>query len=316
MLMKVSQNLDRQEIWAEGNELVSVLGRDRDEHGKRVWQRPYSEKELVAEIIDPVLLTDIYAISKMEPTKRDTVFSLYGCYPRTVEYDGVAVWWDPGKHLNVWGPSIDTLVFANAMRTGNVLTDNVKSTVDVGCASGFLGKYAMEKCPSIKELTLVDLNPCAIECAGDNVRKIDVNKWVRYCLQDGRELKGLDFDLVMCNPPYVPRPDSIDDNPYEGVGLLHDMIVNGKEYLGGNGKLIITTSSLCSKITENAVEEAKGKGLASIRTIGRKRVPFKVNPVLNNGEWVSYLRGMGLRKTPERGYEYWHEISVMEIMYE
>lgn len=28
-------------------------------------------------------------------------------------------------------------------------------------------------------------------------------------------LKDRKFDLLVCNPPYIPRPKSIDDNPYE-----------------------------------------------------------------------------------------------------
>ena len=58
MLMKLSADLSKQEIWAEGNELVEILGWDEDDDNNRIHERPYSEKTLVAEIFDPILLTD------------------------------------------------------------------------------------------------------------------------------------------------------------------------------------------------------------------------------------------------------------------
>jgi len=315
--MKVSPDLKRQEIWAEGNELVTILGRNVDENGRRIHKRPYSEKEFVAEIMEPVLLTDIHAISQLEPTKRDTVFALYGSYPRTVEYDGVSAAWDPKVHIDVWGPSVDTLAFANAMRTTEgVLTEDVISAIDIGTASGFLGKYVLHKCKNLQELHLIDLNPYAIKCAEENVKPLRGSQVVKCYEVDGRKLSGKKFDRIICSPPYVPRPKSIEDNPYEGVGLLYDMIVYGGRYVNRNGMVILTTSSLCEKIKNEAIEEARTKGLKSVDVIGRKRVPLKVNPILNNKEWVSYLLNAGLEKQNENGYEFWHEINILKLSYE
>lgn len=318
MLMRINSDLSKQEIWAEGNELVSILGRDRDKNGNRIYVRPYSQKEFVAEIKNPILLTDIHAISKLEPRKRDAVFALYGSHPRTVEYDGVSVSWDPRMYANVWCPSIDTLVFANAMRANKeILTGDVTSAIDMGCASGFLGKYVLHKCKNIRELHLIDLNPYAIKCAEDNVRPLSEKQTVSCYLEDGRKLVGKKFDRAICSPPYVPRPKSIEDNPYEGVGLLHDVIVNGKRYVNDGGMIILTTSSLCERIKREAVKEAKENGgLASVEVIGRKHIPLKVNPILNNKEWMSYLLKTGLKKTPKNGYEFWHEISILKLSYE
>lgn len=318
MLMKVSPDLTKQEIWAEGNELVTILGMDRNEKGERIHTRDYSEKELVAVLMNPLILTDLTAISKMEPTKRDTVFRLYGSYPRTVEYDGVSVWWEPKIHIDVWGPSYDTLVVANGMRTaGDVLTEDVYSAVDIGCASGFLGKYILYKCKNLRKLHLVDLNEHAIDCAKDNVRRLHENQIVTYSVGDGRKLAEEKFDRVICSPPYVPREVSIEGNPYEGIGLLRDMIVHGKNYLNEGGMLILTTSSLCERIKNKAIEKAKKDGsLTKVDVIEHRRIPLKVMPILNNKEWVSYLCKKGLKKTNERGYEYWHEISILKLMYE
>jgi len=144
---------------------------------------------------------------------------------------------------------------------------------------------------------------------------LEKNIMVCYYEMDGRKLAGKKHDLVLVSPPYVPRPKSIEGSPFEGVGLLHYMIVNGKRYLNKNGKLIVTTSSLCEDITEQAIDKAKNKGLDSAETIGKKRIPLKVMSILNNEEWMSYLLDRGLKETNERGYQYWHEISISKLQY-
>jgi predicted RNA methylase len=309
MLMKISEDLRSQQIWAEGNELVYIMGRDRDASGKRITQRPYSEKELVAEIMDPVLLTDNHRISLMEPAKRDTVFSLYQSFPRTTEYDGVSVSWDPRIYKNVWGPSIDTVVFAKAMKDSCIFGMNIDSMVDIGCASGFLGKYSIEKCPQIVEAHFVDLNPYAVKCAEDNVRKKIGKK--KFKVMDGLDLKGK-FDLVICNPPYVPRPDGIDGNQYEGFGLMREMIANVKSHVNSGGMLVTNYSSLCEKVAREAIDAAEKSG-ATMKHIGTMRVPLKVNPILNNKEWLDYLIRNGLERKMEKGYEFFHTINIIEV---
>jgi len=318
MLIRVSNDLSRQEIWAEGDELVNILGMDRDERGEKIYQRPYTEKKLVAVIENPILLTDVPRISKLDSTERDTIVALYGSYPRTIEYDGVSVWWNPNNHRGVWCPSIDTLVFANAARgAGNVLSDEVESAVDIGCGSGFLGKYFLHKCRNLKELHLVDLSKNAVACANDNVQRLHEDQIVTFSVGDGRKLAGKKFDRVICNPPYVPRPRSIADNPYEGVNLLHDIIVDGKNYLNEGGILLINASSLSEEIKNLSVKQAKICGLKSVQEIGRKNVPLKVNPILNNKEWMEYLTTtVGLKKDPHDGYDYWHEIRIYKLLYE
>ena len=122
MLLRFDQDLKTQEIWAIGNELTYIVGRDRDEQGNRMGERDFSEREFVAEIMDPILITDINAISQLEPVTRDAVFSLYQTNPRITEYDGVSVSLDSVKYKGVWGPTIDTLVVAKSMlKDGDIL---------------------------------------------------------------------------------------------------------------------------------------------------------------------------------------------------
>ena len=127
MLIKVSKDLKKQQIWATGVELASIMGKDRVK-GQRVITYPENKKLLVAEFKNPVLMTDTYQIWKQPPTLRDTLFALYSSKPRYVEYDGVQTYWDQ-THVNVWCPSIDTILMAKAV--GKILKNKERQEFEI-----------------------------------------------------------------------------------------------------------------------------------------------------------------------------------------
>lgn len=99
-------------------------------------------------------MTDNYRISQLNPTLRDTLLALYESRPRIVEYDGISTVWNQ-KHSNVWCPSIDTLLFAKALRkifvenyckklAASVDINNIKRAIEIGCGSAFLSKYSSQ----------------------------------------------------------------------------------------------------------------------------------------------------------------------------
>ncbi len=296
----MSTDLKREDVFANGVELASVMGLDR-EHGKRVLTYPNSKKVKVYTFINPVLMTDTFRVSKLPPTLRDTLFSLFQHHERTVEYDNVRVDWN-ASHVNVWCPSIDTVLFAKALR--KVLKEPFRSGVELGCGSGFLSKYALSKFSSLRSMLVNDLNPYAIKCAMDNIK----DKRAVFFAGDGlKKIQGMKFDLMLCNPPYVPRPHSINDNPYEGIGLLNHLVHEGQKYLHPNGKLIVNISSLCWDLV------LKEKPLMKMKVLERMNVPLKVNNILNNNAWLEYLQHHGLKKKLHQGYEYWQELFIVSL---
>lgn len=317
MLIEVSKGLKKQSIYAIGPEINQILGDDRDEAGNKKPLFPIEEERLVAEIYNPVLLTDNYEINKLDPITRDTVIALSKRNPLINRYNGVSVSWDSNLYPSVWTDTIDTYVVLDSIETaGDILTDDVKTILEIGCGVAHLSKYAATMCKNTRELILNDINPQALDCARKNMRYLREGIRVGYYPMDGRKLAGKRFNRVLLSPPYVPRPKTIEGTAFEGVWLQHYVIVNGKKFLTKNGKLIVTTSSLSWNITKQALEEAQNKGLVSWKPIGGKRVPFKITSILNNKVWMDYLFDRGLKETPERGYKYWHEISILELMYE
>lgn len=305
MIIKVDNNLKRQEIWANGIELASIMGKDR-RNGKRIMTFPENKKEHVHTFKNPVLMSDNYRIAKLNPTLRDTLFFLYGSKPRIVEYDGVSVLWG-NSHINVWCPSIDTVVFAKALKKLLRRKNNFKTAVEIGCGSGFLSKYLLAKNKKIKSILVNDINPYAIKCAKDNIK----DKRAEFYTGNGlKKIRGRKFDLILCNPPYIPRPNSIDDNAYEGVGLLNYFVHRGQRHLNKNGVLVTNISSLCRDII------LKEKPAMKIETLEKKKVPLKINNVLNNKRWLNYLINRGLKRKNHKGYEYWQKINIVALYFD
>jgi SAM-dependent methyltransferase len=302
MIIKVSSDLKKQDIFANGVELASVMGKDR-KNGKRVLTYSKDEEEYVCSFNNPVLMTDNYQISKLNPTLRDTLFSLYSSSSRIVEYDDVGVFSDP-SHINVWCPSIDTILFAKALKDFLKNRHDFKKVVEIGCGSGYLSKYLLKKDKKIKFILINDINPYAIKCAMDNIKD---SRALFYAGDGIKKIQGQKFDLIICNPPYVPRPKSIDDNPYEGIGLLNHIVHEGQKYLNPNGVIITNVSSLCWNTVFNKKPKMK------IKLLKKMKVPLKVNNILNDKKWINYLRNKGLKKQYKKGYEYWQEINIIAL---
>ncbi|HZX44580.1 MAG TPA: methyltransferase [Candidatus Nanoarchaeia archaeon] len=181
----------------------------------------------------------------------------------------------------------------------------VQTACEIGPGSGYVSLYVRNNAPHLEQIDLVDLSDSAIACA----REVIKDRRATYAVGDGREfLVGKKYGLVYCNPPYILRPKSIDDNPYEGICLLVYLVTHADEFLNKGGRLVTNVSSLAEPVTTPLFADT------GIRTIDQMHVPLKVFNVLNNPEWMDYLLSeKGLRKESRDGYDYWHTISIAEV---
>lgn len=306
MIIEFSDGLKKQDIYANGDELAQILGFDRDDKGNKVYSWPKDKKVHVAAFNNPVLVTDNFKIAQLDSVKRDTLFALFSAPIKTTMYCNTSLDFEQKKYPGVWGPSIDTLLFCRALRKANL--DFVKTAVEVGSGSGFISKFIINNSKSLKKINLIDLNSRARDCAKASIK----DKRAKFFA--GNAIKFLEkkqkYDLVMCNPPYIPRPKSIDVNPYEGLSLLVFLIKNAKRLLNENGVFITNISSLCWEMIVRVVKEAG----VTMKVIDSMEVPLKVYNVLNNKEWMDYLLKKGLKKEAKEGYDYWQTINIVVIM--
>ena len=135
--------------------------------------------------------------------------------------------------------------------------------------------------------------------------------------------------MMVCNPPYVPRPKSIDDNPYEGLSLLNYLLWNGNKFLNEDGYFVSNYSSLCEppfvKMLKDHNEKCTKLGFKweyETRKIRKTIIPkplklfhapLKVMAVLNNKEWMAYLKKRAHRLERHPGYGYSHDLHVVAL---
>lgn len=318
MLMKISKGLTRQEIYAIGEEIGSILGDEWDEKGEKRYVYDEKEERHVVTFRNPILLRDDIRISKVRPIeKKLTIWALYN-RARKTEYDEISVWHDDNKYKTVWGPTIDSILFMDSMRKhGDILTDKVEYIADGMAGGGILGIYAAEKCDNVKELCLNDINPNAMDCQRDNIKELQQKKkklWISLSTADVRELPRKRWDLLEISTPYIPKRFLKGYSPFGGVDVLYYMIAKGKRFLRNrNGKIIITTSSLCEKFTKRALKDAKRRGLKSYEIIAEKDFPLKVMSVWNNPDWMSDLYKGGLKRSFKRGWPYWQRVTIGKL---
>ncbi|MCL2545987.1 MAG: peptide chain release factor N(5)-glutamine methyltransferase [Oscillospiraceae bacterium] len=106
-------------------------------------------------------------------------------------------------------PRIDTEVLTNqAIEAVETSGKDMPKVLDLCCGSGCVGLTVAMKC-SVVNLTLSDISAAALGVALRNAQKLGVN--VSLLPHDMLQSRppGL-YDVVVCNPPYIPREDLLE----------------------------------------------------------------------------------------------------------
>ena len=146
---------------------------------------------------------------------------------------------------NVLIPRCDTehLVFRvlDAIRS-----NGYKSILDIGTGSGCIPCAIAQS--SDCEITSVDVSKGSLEIAEENAKRLEVDKKIRFLKSDlFKELSGEKFDVIVSNPPYIPKNTEVqkevtfepklalftEDN--DGLEFYKRIIPDAKNYLNKNG---------------------------------------------------------------------------------
>ncbi len=308
-------------ISALDKEIPYVLGRNAT--GKS--QPGGFETAKVHTIRNALLMKDFAWVSPSltqegKTTLRDTIFNLYEYARRVYSYDKMDLHFDSTKYGAVWAPSIDTFFVVDGLKAyaKKLLGDTVHKAIELGSGSGFISKYVLSSARKLKELHAIDLDPDAVRCSADNIRPLAEKKGV-YDVEaraDGLEYimkNGGQFDLVISNPPYVPRHFTEEGNPYSGTGLFMGLVENCNSFLSSGGILLLNVSSLAEPERLTAIRKAEAGGLKCYQ-ISEMTVPFKVMPVQNDSQWMQFLQQKrGLQTQFHDGYDYWHKLNLFAV---
>lgn len=179
----------------------------------------------------------------------------------------------------VYRPQSDTALLAE-MLVASGIRPGVR-VLDVGCGCGVLSVAAVRA--GAASVLAVDVNRHAVAAARRTVLAHRVPVWVRH--GDALEVAaGLEFDLILANPPYVPSPDPApgDDHPArawdagpDGRATLDRLCALTPRLLSPAGILLVVHSELSG--VDETLRALRAGGLAA-ELVARRRVPL--GPVL------------------------------------
>ena len=127
-----------------------------------------------------------------------------------------------------------------------IRSNGYKSILDIGTGSGCIPCSIAQS--SDCEITSVDVSNCALGIAQENAKRLEVDKKIRFLKSDlFKELSGEKFDVIVSNPPYIPKNTEVqkevsfepklalftEDN--DGLEFYKRIIPDAKNYLNKNG---------------------------------------------------------------------------------
>lgn len=165
--------------------------------------------------------------------------------------------------MSIYSPSDDSFLLAEQLST----YVKGKKVLDMCTGSGILAKKAKEL--GAKEVIAVDINrECKKELDKSSIQFICSNLFV------SSKLKGKKFDLILCNPPYLPE-DAREDKESQlattggkrGDEFLIKFLNQAPRHLNKGGIVLF----LCSSLTPlNKIKLLLKKQKAKVKLIAEK----------------------------------------------
>ncbi|GAA2069675.1 HemK2/MTQ2 family protein methyltransferase [Williamsia deligens] len=189
---------------------------------------------------------------------------------------------------SVYAPQGDSHMLVEAMRAH---AEHIRGgrVVDLCCGSGIAAVSAARL--GAAEVLALDLNPAAVASAAANaLRHAPAMHARRGTLTDAVELGP--FDVLLCNPPYVPAPDDAVDHAsaasawdagHDGRMVLDPLCRMLPDILGTGGMALIVHSEVADFAA--TVDQCRAAGLTA-DVIARTHVPL--GPVMRErADWLA-----------------------------
>lgn len=206
---------------------------------------------------------------------------------------------------SVYRPQEDSRLLVAAMAATGLAPGN--RVADLCTGSGVLAIEAARL--GAEHVTAFDLSGEAVEFARTNAAAAGVAVDVRRESFRTAALSG-PFDLVVCNPPYVPCPEDPDLAPVPtdiGPALAYDAGPDGRlvldplcaaapDLLGDEGTLLLVQSELCG--IDASLRSLRAAGLKA-SVIARQWIPF--GPVLTaRAPWLESTGRLSIGRRTEQ----------------
>lgn len=158
-----------------------------------------------------------------------------------------------------YSPAEDTIFFANYIQH-----EKGNKALDIGTGSGYLANTLL---PNFNLVVATDISHDSLKNAHGIIENC-------VCCNASDALSA-DFDLVICNMPYLPSDEIVDatvDGLQEGLEVPLKIIKSARNVLKKNGKMIFLTSSLANYT--KLIEETKSLGF-DVKVLATKKLFFE-----------------------------------------
>jgi hypothetical protein len=234
-----------------------------------------------------------------------------------IEYEDIKILWC--DHKNLWPPAIDSFHIIEDLKANGYVNRNIKTVIDIGTGTGFLGIWFAKNNLNITDVHFTDwlLLPLFFSYSNSRINNIKCSKkfllginttWINRSSQN-----NLKYDLVICNPPYLPDlgfKKLSKQSTVCGTELLTNLIKTGLDI--GN-EVIISFSDIA---LPEAIEAASGLGVNLENCkIGRPHcVPFRIPIAFKQKGYMKKLQAeRQIKYFPESEYKFWHYINTYKI---
>lgn len=270
---------------------------------------------------DPVAVFDVWdALERADGRTRNALKSILVSGQKLISHRGLLVHVDRSAEAHVFGPSIDTLLMSELLAQWLQSAETPpRSVLDIGSGSGLL-TLAAARFGSPHRLVSLDSSFSAVSCTAKNLRSFQYDAGqsspIDIHLLAGKFAPDLlpRFDLILCNPPYVPRPPEALVLPGShadyrhavgGLELAHAVLAELPQLLSEGGRLLLMTSEL----SRDDLMKSLPDGFQVQYPLGSKgrAVPFDLEAAYSDEEWLDFLvTNCNLREA--RKGTHWHAL--------
>lgn len=233
-------------------------------------------------------------------------------------FDGLTFFWRRGAEL--WPPSVDSIFMIQDLKGEGIYEDEIQTVLDMGSGTGFLGIHLACRNPHVVKVDLSDwlLTPYIygslnwwVNAQGLTHKKVEAKVGLFY--DELSEISDL-YDVVLCNPPYLPLLPGFEDMALQSTVSGTDLLVKAILDAERRGKrTYLQFSDLALPEARQAALDA-GVKLVEIPTLKPRFVPFRVYFVWDRPKYLEVLiKERGLKHRKNHRHPYWHRLNTYRI---
>ncbi len=237
---------------------------------------------------------------------------------RLTYVNGIPATWDIRVDKKAWSTNIDTVYFSEWLKQSGVLNSSVQRSLEVGSGIGGISQVVLTSCENLQQHIFTDIDPNAINATRRNLRPLVGERTVSWYI--GKGVEGLappgGFDLIVCNPPYIPHPDDAGDcDHYSGTKLIKRLFEDGIKALNPENP----DACICMQISSVTLPDferycQEHPEVEVTRICEPVRVPLKILGLLRDERVLEFLKGQGhLEFCPLDPLQYYHEIMAYKL---